>query len=166
MKKYTLLPELTLIEGGFVMGWIIFFICSIAAFLISQACKEWGRLWYAGPIAIIANYAIDSVLIRLGAFSYRYPNPMIGRLPTFYLLASFFGGIVLVKYYPEKSAWKLPYIILSSFAFLLLELIMHSLDYFNYHNWSPINSFFLDFLGFTVVIWLWSWINEIRKAGD
>ena len=107
-------------------------------------------------------YAIDSTLIAVGAFSYRYPNPFIGQLPTLYWLSSFFGGIVLISYYPQRKLWEFPYILFSSFLFLLLELTMHYFGYFSYHHWSPIKSFFLNVFGFIVVSWLWHWISEIK----
>jgi len=132
-------------------------------FFLINPFKKWKQLWYAGIIAMILIYAIDSTLIRLGAFSYQFANPLISGLPTLYWLSSFFGGIIMVKYYPQKNAWKLPYIILTSFLLLLLELIMWVFGYFNYENWTLINSFFLNISGFIILIWLWNWINEDRN---
>ncbi|HYF82142.1 MAG TPA: hypothetical protein VEB00_03820 [Clostridia bacterium] len=144
------------------MGWIIFFISSILMILLIKPYKKWSQLWYAGLITMAVLYAIDSTLIAVGAFSYQYPNPLIGELPTLYWLSSFFGGVVLAYYYPQRKLLQFPYILLSSFLFLLLELIMHFFRYIKYHNWSPINSLFLDLFGFIIVIWIWNWINEIR----
>ncbi len=144
------------------MGWIIFFISSIVIFIITKPFKNWGNLWYAGIISLPVLYIIDSVLISLGAFSFQYPNPVIGELPTLYWLSSFFGGIILVKYFPKKNVWRFPYITFSAFLFLILELVMCFLGYFNYHNWKPINSFFLNISGFIIVIWIWNWINEFK----
>lgn len=145
------------------MGWIVFFIAVVLTFIMTNPFKRFGQLWYAGIISMGALYAIDTTLQRLGAFSFQHSPHLVGELPTPYWLSSFFGGIVLVKYYPKKSFWKLPYILIAAFVFLILELIMHYLGYFNYHNWSLINSFFLDVSGFIVVIWLWKWICEIRN---
>lgn len=145
------------------MGWIIFFISSMLIFFFTKSYKKWSQLLYAGLITMVMIFVIDHTLIHLGAFSYQYPNPLIGKLPTFYWLSSFFGGMILANYYPQRNLMQFPYILLSSFLLLLLELIMYFLGYFNYHEWSPIKSFFLDVFGITIVIYLWNWINEIRK---
>ena len=145
------------------MGWIIFFAGTMAIFLFTGSFKKWSRLWYAGVIAMAELYAIDSTLITLGAFSYQYPCPFIGKLPVFYWLSSFFGGATLAYYYPARKLFRLPYIVLSAFLFLLLELVMHFFGYFNYHNWTPLRSFFLDIIGFAAFIWTWERVNEIRS---
>jgi len=145
------------------MQWIVFFFFSVFVFFITKSYKEWRQLWYAGLFALLVMYAIDTTLIKLGAYSFRHPNLILGGIPTFYWFSSFFGGMVLTRFYPQKTIWKLPYILLSSFLFLLLELIMHFGGYFYYYNWSSVHSFFLDIFGLTVVIWFWSWMNEIRK---
>jgi len=130
---------------------------------MTKSHKKWMQVWHAGVIALAVVYAIDATLIRLGAFSYICDLHFAGGLPLFYWLSAFFGGVLLVRYYPRKSIWKLPYILLADFMFLVLEHIMRMIGYFRYHNWSLINSFFLDIVGFIIVIWFWNWINEIRS---
>jgi hypothetical protein len=147
------------------MGWIIFFILSMLIFLVTSL-KKWKRFWFAGVITMIIIYAIDATLIALGAFSYRYPNALLGGLPTFYWLSSFFGGNVLVYYYPQRIRYQFAYILFSCFLFLLLELVMYYFGYFSYHHWSPIKSFFLDVFGFVVVIWIWNWIHTVKMEAD
>lgn len=144
------------------MGWVIFFITSILVSLIFIPFKKVKYYWLAGIISMIMIIAIDSTLIRLGAFSYRYPNSIIGKIPTLYWLSSFFGGIIVAYYYPKKKPLQFPYILLSSFIFLCMELVMYFLGYFNYHNWSLINSFILNIFGFIIVIWLWNWVSEFK----
>jgi hypothetical protein len=144
------------------MGWIIFFISSIIVFFLCTPFKKWKYFWLAGIISMIMIYVIDSTLIVLGAFSYSYPNPLIGNLPTLYLLSAFFGGTVLVYYYPQRKILKYPYIILAAFLFVCLELLMNYFGYFSYQNWTPVNSFILDIFGFVNVIYLWNWINETK----
>jgi hypothetical protein len=146
------------------MGWIFFFIASVLVFLIFTSIKKWKHFWIGGLITMLIIYAIDSTLIRLGAYSLRYPNHLIGELPTLYWLGSYFGGIVLIYYFPERKPLQFPYILLSALLFLCLELIMCFFGYFYCHNWSPVESFFLDVFGLVVVIWLWNWINGSRMS--
>ena len=144
------------------MGWVILFICSVLVCLTVTSFKKWNQYWYAGLITMVMIYAIDSTLITLGAFSYRYPNQLIGQLPTLYWLSSFFGGIILVNFYPQKKLLQFPYVLLSSLIFLLLELVMYFFGYIFYDNWSPVKSYFLDIFGLIIVIWLWNWMNESK----
>lgn len=143
------------------MGWVIFFISSVVISILCIPLKKWKCYLFAGIISLIVLYAIDSTLIKLGAFSYRYPNPLIGNLPTLYWLSGFLGGIILVHYYPAKKQLQFPYVLIVASLFLCLELFMAYLGYFNYLNWSPLNSFFLDIFGFLIVIWLWNWVDDL-----
>jgi hypothetical protein len=153
--------KLQILEGGdFKMGWIYLFLASALLFLLAVPFNRWKHYLWAGVITMIILYAIDSTFIKLGAFSYHYSSFLIGEIPLLHLLSSFFGGILLVHYYPKKRLMQLPYIIFSSFLFLSLELIMNYFDYITYNNWSPTYSFFLDISGFIIVIWLFYWICD------
>jgi hypothetical protein len=146
------------------MGWIWLFMISVLIFLLAIPFKKWIYYWPAGVVTMIIIYAIDSTLIKLGAFSYYYPNYIIGKLPLFYWVSSFFAGILLVYYFPKRKIMQFPYILLTAFMFLCLELIMKYFNYITYHNWSSIYSFFLDISGFIIVIWLFFWISNTFKG--
>lgn len=145
------------------MGWIIFFGVSGLAFLVLVPFRQWKRLWSAGIVAMILLYPIDSAFIGLGAFSYKYGNSILSGLPMFYWLSSFFGGILLVYYYPEKKKWQLPYLILTAGIFLFMELIMYWVGYFHYNKWSPVRSYFLDFIGFSSILWIVQHIGAMDR---
>lgn len=145
------------------MGWIIFFGVSCLLFVVFVPFKNWKRLWSAGTLTMILLYLIDSTLIRLDAFSYSYGNSILSGLPTFYWLGSFFGGIILAYFYPENHKWQFPYLIFMAGIFLLMELIMYWGGYFHYNKWSPVNSYFLDFIGFTSVLWMAQHLGAIGK---
>lgn len=135
------------------MGWFIFFCFAYTILLLFIPAKKYIKLLPIGLIASVILYLIDSTLINLGAYSYRFANPILSGLPTFYLLSGFAEGSVLTYLYPQKKKWKLPYIIIMSAIFLILELVMYNFGYFYYHKWHPVNSFFLNIFGFIVVLW-------------
>lgn len=145
------------------MGWFIFFICSFLAYLILVRFRQWKVSWYSGVITLVILYCIDAVLIDLGAYGFSPTGPNIGYLPLFYWMSSFFGGNILVYFFPSKKILQLPYIILSSMIFLLSEFIMGTLGYFEHFHWSYLHSFCLDIMGFISVIWIWQWIHSINS---
>jgi hypothetical protein len=146
------------------MGWIWLFISSLILFLVIIPFRAWKHYSLAGVITMIVLYFIDSTFIKLGAFSYFYSSYLIGKLPILYLVSGFFGGIILVYYYPKSRLIQLPYILFLAFLFLCLELIMNYFDYIIYNNWTPIYSFFLNFSGFSLVIWLFYWISNTFES--
>jgi len=104
------------------MGWVIFFVFSVMISILCISFKKWKYYWSAGMITLIILYAIDSTLIELGAFSYRYPNPLIGNLPILYWLSGFFGGAILVYFYPEGKQFQFPYLLNSIFLVFVLRV--------------------------------------------
>lgn len=138
--------------GGIFLGWIILCIVAFILVLILVPSSEYRTLFPFGLASIIILYVIDSTLVKLGAFSYSFGNIHLSGLPPLYLLSGCGGGILLVYFFPSKSIWQFLYILLSSAILLILELIMYWFKYFHYHNWNPFNSYFLNILGFSIVL--------------
>jgi len=119
-----------------------------------------------GLFTIVLLYLIDSTFIELGAYSY---NPLIlsfSGISIFYLLSSFPGGILLVYFYPKNKKMQVPYILLTAFIFVLMELIMMWAGCFQYIHWNTIKSFLLNIFGFTVVIWFAEWSGKAGKENS
>ena len=134
-----------------------------ATCLLFVPFHKWLSLFPAGLITLIVLYLIDSTLILLNAFSYRYANPILSDLPVLYWLSGFPEGMLLVYYFPKKKHLHFPYIVLAAVVFLGMELIMLLLKYISYHNWSPVFSLFLNMGGFIDVIFLSQWIKNIQQ---
>ncbi len=146
------------------MSWLIFFLSSLLTTILLVPQKKFKVLWPAGLITMTAIYTIDTTLVSLGAFLYKFPILFVSGLPIFYLLSGFFGGMLLVHFFPSRTWIQLPYILLAAFLFLCLELIMSWVGYFEYgQNWNPVRSFFLNTLGFTIVLSLYYWIMAVSK---
>lgn len=135
----------------------------IAAFIVVPA-KEWKRLWPAGIITCVLLYMIDSTFIRLGAFSYCPGFSITPGIPVLYLVSSIGGGIVLAYLLPERKLWQLAFIFISAAVFLFMELVMHWLGYFQYNEWRPLNSYFLNVVGFSAVLLLSQCVGAIGKT--
>ncbi len=136
------------------MMWIIQFIVSIALVILLIPFSQLLFLLPAGLLGMVLSYIIDSTFVYLGAFNYRYPNPFLLRIPLFYWLSSFSGGVLLLHYYPQRQSLQFPYIVLASTLFLASELLMYKLGYFHYGRWSPFKSLILNIFGFIVTVYL------------
>ncbi|MCT4607231.1 MAG: hypothetical protein N4A64_14235 [Marinisporobacter sp.] len=145
------------------MGWII--MCAIAFLLvfIFIPFHQYKSLYPIGLISLAILYMIDSTFIELKAFSYSFANPKLSGLPTFYWLSGFAGGLLLVYYYPLHKKWQLSYLLFVSLLLLILEFIMYKLRYFHYHKWSLAQSYFLNILGFAVVLWFSHFFSIFKK---
>lgn len=142
------------------MGWIYFFCIAYALPLLLVPHHKYKKYFPIGLVSIIILFIIDSTFIKLGAFSYSFGTPYISKLPLLYLLSAIPGGILLVHFFPQKNRrMQLPYILLAAALFLIIELVMLWLKYFNYHDWSFLNSYILDIFGFIIVIWLSQYFN-------
>lgn len=136
------------------MIWVVFFIAACLSGIALIPPHQWKTLWPSGIIAAVMIYFIDSTLISLGAYSLSSGMVYISGLPAFYLLSSFFGGAILINYYPNKTKWRFPFILAAAMVFVFMELIMYWLGFFHYDKWSPVNSYFLNIIGFTSTLWL------------
>ncbi len=145
------------------MGWVVFSLIAYILLFILVPLSEHKALFPFGLVSVIILYLIDSTLIRLGAFSYSYGISRLSGLPILYLISGYAGGILLIYFSPSKETWKFYYILLSSAIFLILELIMHWVKYFHYHNWSTFNSYFLNIFGFSVVLSFSKFLGYPRK---
>ncbi|PAB59248.1 hypothetical protein CCE28_10300 [Anaeromicrobium sediminis] len=135
------------------MGWFVFCAIAYAIVLFLIPLNKFKYLLPIGLISMVILYLIDSTLIRLGAFSYSFPNPILGGLPTLYLLSGFAGGVFLVYFLPLRKRWQSPYILLASLIFLIIEFLMIHLNYFHHHKWNGLNSYVLNIFGFIIVLW-------------
>ena len=145
------------------MVWIIFLIIACLTALILTPIKKWKRLWPAGITGLILLYLIDSTFVRLEAYSYTFSNSLPSGIPTFFWLSSFPGGMILAYYYPQRKRWQFPYILVAAAIFLVMELVMYWLSYFHYNKWNPVNSYFLNVIGFTVVLHLSEWFGAVGR---
>lgn len=148
------------------MGWLVLFFAAWLLALTMVPIKEWKRLWPAGVVGLATIYVIDSTLIGLGAFSYSLGNPVLTGLPTFYLLSSFAGAVLLAYHCPKQGWWQILFVMLMAAAFLLIEVVMYKLGYFHYLLWSPASSYILNIGGFIVVLWLAQKANAVGKGTD
>jgi len=114
----------------------------------------------AGAIAVAVLFLIDSALISLGAFRYLNSGKTLGDLPVPYLVSGMFGGITAAYFFPEKNALRIPYVLLISLAFVVLELIMEETGHFQHLNWSYTHSFVLNVFGFLITLSLWQWSQK------
>lgn len=148
------------------MVWLILFITIFVITIILLPRKSWEALWPIGIISVLLLYAIDSTFVSLGAFSFSYGNQLLSGLPSFYLLSSFFAGIIVVNYYPNKRRLQLLYILLAAFILLIVELLMLWIDYFHYNNWNTVKSYFLNLFGFIIILYFKQWIPVISKQNS
>jgi hypothetical protein len=146
------------------MAWIIFFCFSVITVLLLIPIEEFFSLWPAGITGLVMIYIIDWTLVSLGAFSYKYPNTFLSKIPLFYWLSAFFGGILLFHYYPQQQSVQFIYIVFAAVLFLGMELIMYKLEYFYYNNWNPLKSLILNICGFTVVIRFTEWVMYLIES--
>lgn len=145
------------------MIWVVFFIVACLSGIVLIPRHKWKILWPSGIVAAMMIYFIDSTLISLGAYSLSSGMIYVSGLPAFYLLSSFFGGVIITNFYPDKTKWRLPFILTAAMAFVIMELIMYWLGFFHYDKWSPVNSYFLNVIGFTSTLWLSERLNSIGE---
>lgn len=147
------------------MIWIIYFVISVIVTAILTKFKNIRRLWIMGLLTILFIYGIDGTLVALGAYSYRDPCSVLSRLPIFYLLSGFPGGILLAYFYPYMKRYQFMYILTASAIFLLLETVIRWLGYIEYNNWNLVRSYFLDIGSFMAMLWLGQWLDATGKSG-
>jgi hypothetical protein len=78
-----------------ILGWIIYFSAAVLIAGVATRFKNIRRIWPVGLATILFLYIIDSTLVNLGAYSFRYPNSLFGGVPILYLLSGFPGGTLL-----------------------------------------------------------------------
>ncbi|MBC8079473.1 MAG: hypothetical protein H7X86_03960 [Gorillibacterium sp.] len=145
------------------MAWVVLFVMAWLCCLLFVPLNVWRSLLPAGFISLITLYLIDSTLVSLNAFSYRYPTTFLGNLPILYWLSGFPGGMLLFHFFPKNKLLYFPYIVLASGIFLGMEIIMFVLNYIRYHNWSSLSSLILNIGGFTIVTSLSQWMRNVQQ---
>lgn len=146
------------------MAWVFFCITAYLTAFVLVPLKEWKRLWPAGIMGLIVLYLIDGTFIRLGAFSYSPGYAAVCGIPVFYMLSGFAGGIVLAYHYPDRKRPRLFYVFIAAAVFLFMELVMHWLGYFHYIEWEPLDSYLLDVMGFSALLWLFQCFGAIGRT--
>lgn len=145
------------------MEWLIFMVISWALPLFLVPFIYWKAAWHIGFIGMLIIFVIDSTLISLGAFEFTYNGSTISGLPIPYWI-SYFPGAILFAYYKPNSHWKrLAYILITSFIFLLIELIMVRLGSFKHINWDAPKAYVLNLGGFTVLLWISEWLEWFNE---
>jgi hypothetical protein len=148
------------------IGWILFsLIVWLLTFLIVPL-RYWRRSWHMGLFGMVIILVIDSKLAKLGAFRSFHNGLLIYGLPLPYWIAYFPGGIFFDYLRPKNHLWRFLYIPIISAAYLIVELIMMNLGYFQYLNWKAINSFILNLIGFTVSMWFAEWWEEGKEKKE
>lgn len=145
------------------MGWLIFDVIAWLTALKLVPSGQWKRLWPIGIIGMLANYAIDSTLVGLGAFDFNFKMGNISGLPAPYWLSYFPGGILFGYYCPEEKRLRFLYVLVAALVLLAAELIMIWFGYFYHINWNIIKSYLLNVFGFTALLWLSQWIGAIKN---
>lgn len=83
-----------------------------------------------------------------------WPSGFIG-MALIYIIDTTFIGLGAFKYsFDNRALGGIP-------IFLAMEYITARLGYFHYLKWNPLKSFFLNIIGFTVVISLARWFGVI-----
>lgn len=151
-------------EEVYSVAWLIWFLISLAVTILLTGKKEWLQLWPVGLAALAVVYVLDSTLIRLGAIAYKFGLPVLGGLPLLYFLSSLINGVTIARFYPARRWLRLPYIIVLSGVYLLVEWVMILSGNFRHVNWSLWQSLGLNVIGFTLVLWLGEWLGVIKPG--
>ncbi|MBE3585181.1 hypothetical protein [Desulfofundulus thermocisternus] len=147
------------------MAWLVLFLVSFFMSALLVGKKGWVLLWPMGLVALVVVYVLDVTLIRLGAFTYKFGLPILGGLPPLYFLSGLFNGVTVARFYPARRWLRLPYIILLSAAYLLVEWLMIITGNFSHaNNWSFWRSLGLNVTGFTLLFWLGEWLGVIKPG--
>lgn len=132
--------------------------------LVLVPAKQWKRLWIAGIIGMLIVLPIDSTLISFGAFQFNFSGLKVLGLPVPYWISYIPGGILFAYFRPVDHWWRLFYILLGAFIFMVIEFIMIRFGFFQHlNNWNLFKAFVLNIGGFTILLWFAEWLNTVRK---
>ncbi|SHI85845.1 hypothetical protein [Desulfofundulus thermosubterraneus] len=146
------------------MAWLVWFLFSFFLTVLLVGKKGWLQLWPVGLAALAVVYVLDSTLIRLGAFAYSFGLPALGGLPLLYFLSTLINAAAVARFYPVRRWLRLPYIIVLSAVYLLVEWVMILTGNFRHINWSLWRSLGLNVVGFTLFLWLGEWLGVIKPG--
>jgi hypothetical protein len=138
-------------------------ISAWSAALILVPFKHWKKSWPAGIIGMLVVFFLDDTLVYLGAFKFWDGGIYLFGLSLYYWLSYFPGGIIFDYLRPHKHIWRLAYILTFAAVYLMIELVMVYVGYFQYIKWNAFMSFMLNIVGFTLMMWYVEWLEEGRK---
>lgn len=145
------------------MPWIIF-AAIIWLFIILFLRSFLGRFWSAGFWAILVGYFLNDIFLQNQFYLFEELYYPIEGLPIGYLIGLAGIGIIIVRFLTEEKVWQLPYLILFSALFTVLEHFAVEQGYLIYLNWSLYYSFFYKLIAFITITWLSS-LTVKRKKG-
>ncbi len=145
------------------MAWLIYMIIVWTVALIFVPLKHWKKSWPVGITAMVIVFILDNTLEHLNAFKFWYGGIYLSGLPLYYWLCYFPGGIIFDYLRPYKHIWRLTYILIVAFVYLLIELVMIYSGYFQYIKWNAAMSYLLNIVGFTISMWYAEWFEELRN---
>jgi MFS superfamily sulfate permease-like transporter len=146
------------------LAWLIWFVFSLGLSILAAGKKGWLQFWPVGLVALVVVYVLDSALVNLGAFSYRYGVPALGGLPLLYFLSVFPNGIILARFYPPRRRLRLPYVLVVAALFLFVERLMIITGNFRHLHWTLEYSLVLNVIGMVLVLWLGEWLGVIKPG--
>ncbi|MDO9536436.1 MAG: hypothetical protein Q7J85_14175 [Bacillota bacterium] len=145
------------------MVWIIF-AAIIWLFIIVFLRSLLGRFWSAGFWAILVGYFLNDIFIKNQFYLFEDLYYPFEGMPIGYLVALAGVGIIVVRFLPEEKVWQLPYLLLFSALFTVLEYFAVEQGFLLYLNWSLYYSFFYKLIAFITITWLSSLTVKRRKG--
>ena len=145
------------------MGWIIFMISVWVSALLIVPLRSWRKSWPVGIFGLACIYVLDNTLAGLGAFKFWHGGIYLSGLPLFYWVSYFPGGILFDYLRPHKHGSRLVYMLIIAAAYLIIELVMVYVGYFQYVNWNIYRAYLLNLVGFTVSMWFAEWVEQGKE---
>ncbi len=148
------------------MGWFVFMVVVWVLGLVLVPVRLWKKLWLAGMMGMLVVLAIDSTLIKLGAFKSIHSGISVLGLPIPYWAGYFPGGMLFAYYRPVGRWHVLGYIAGTAFVLWLMEAIMIRLGFFQHINWDLFKAYILNVGGFIILFSLFDWAGIMRRQLD
>ena len=145
------------------MAWIIF-AAIIWLFIIVVLRSFLGRFWSAGFWAILVGFFLNDIFLKNQFYMFEDLSYPFEGIPIGYLVGLVGVGIIIVRFLPEEKVWQLPYLLLFSAIFTVLEYFAVEQGYLLYLNWSLYYSYFYKLIAFITITWLSSLTVKRRKG--
>jgi len=123
-----------------------------------------GKFWSAGIWALLVGYFLNEIFINNQFYTFQELLYPFQGLPIGYLIGLAGIGIIIMRFLPEEKIWQLPYLILFSLLFTVLEFFAVEQGYLLYFQWSIYYSFFYRLIAFITIAWL-SNLTITRRKG-
>jgi hypothetical protein len=122
------------------------------------------RLWNAGLIGIGIVLAADYSGYRLNLYQYQNGLITLGNwLPVFHIINMYLISMMYLNWLPKQWSKRIMYTVYFSAFALVIEAIMYRAGAIAYYNWKLWYSYFLTFVGLSLLAYLSDFVLKQQK---